>query len=148
MLNLIDMMSIYHRVPKFILRRLWNHARIRSWHQPVLSKEGKVSCWGKNGFFDSVRTTSPRRKYALLWGSKCGLTIKGENYITFVEKILYIHNQIVWSQRCWLYNINTWDCQKIHVSMFVVLPESRFAHKWDWTGSTRYCTWSYLSHAT
>jgi len=47
MLNLIDMMSIYHRVPKFILLRLWNHARIRSWHQPVLSKEGKVSCWGK-----------------------------------------------------------------------------------------------------
>ena len=24
--------------------RLWNHARIRSWNQPVLSNNGKVSC--------------------------------------------------------------------------------------------------------
>ena len=34
-----------------------NHARIRSWNQPVLSKEGKVSCLKKQrGLFDGART--------------------------------------------------------------------------------------------
>ena len=30
--------------PQFILVWLWNHARIRSWNQPVLSNKGKVYC--------------------------------------------------------------------------------------------------------
>ena len=30
-----------------MLVRLWNHARIRSWNQPVLSNKGKVSCLRK-----------------------------------------------------------------------------------------------------
>ena len=29
---------------QLILVRLWTHARIRSWNQPVLSNKGKVSC--------------------------------------------------------------------------------------------------------
>jgi len=33
----------------FILVRLWNHAQIRSWNQPVLGNEGKVSCSRKQG---------------------------------------------------------------------------------------------------
>ena len=49
----------------FVLVRLWNkqlfayvnHARIRSWNQPVLSNESKVSCSRKTaGAFDGART--------------------------------------------------------------------------------------------
>ena len=30
--------------PQCILVQLWNHARSRSWNQPILSNDGKVSC--------------------------------------------------------------------------------------------------------
>jgi len=33
-----------------------NHARIRSWNQPVLNKESKVVAQGNNGAFDGART--------------------------------------------------------------------------------------------
>ena len=30
--------------PRYNLVRLWDHARIRSWNQPVLNNKGEVSC--------------------------------------------------------------------------------------------------------
>ena len=41
--------SIFHKaLPQFILVRLWNHARIRSWNQPVLSNN-EFLAQGNNG---------------------------------------------------------------------------------------------------
>ena len=36
--------SIFHKALYLFLVWLWNHARICSWNQPVLSNKGKVSC--------------------------------------------------------------------------------------------------------
>ena len=50
---------------QFSLLRVWNHARIRSWNQPVLCNKGKVSWTRTHDLHITSQTWSPLRHDAL-----------------------------------------------------------------------------------
>ena len=69
--------SIFHKALNFSSVRLWYHARIHSWNQPVLSNKGKVSCSRKQrgplmGLEPTTSTLRVRRGILItISGSSC-----------------------------------------------------------------------------